>query len=245
MASIKTEKKNTPAPTLEKIGLKIKRQKPTEHISSTLKKISYLTVQNGGQNVTARHVESLDMQKKPFHYWQATFAPDQIELEWTHSPTQTSTQRKLHVTKNLFELLALLEHAYPVTASQFRPLLLETLENAQNEFFKNAGQLALDNDAMHRRIKQAENLKRDFEAAIDRLNRQVSTLSEENDQLKNRITKLDHISDEYLKTKIMQAVAENNEFKPQVLASVLNLPFSRIEAALDDLVKQGYLQPIK
>ncbi len=230
---------------VEKIGLKVKRQKPAEHVASILKKVSFLQVQNGGQNVTATHIESLDLQKKPYSYWQTTFTPSEIQLEWSIPHGQQAFRRKIEVSKNVFQLLALLEAAYPVSSTALRPLVLDTIETALTQSNKTQNQLEHENDAQNRKIQFLLKEKEYFDKTLARLNTEISHLAQENEKTKAELARYSRLTDSSLKTKIMDHVGQHDEIDLQTFSNQLELPVSRVEIALEELVKQGFLQPVK
>lgn len=242
----KIEKNNSKEPpTLDKVSLKIKRKKSTEQLTTFLKKLSFLKIQNGGQNVTATRIESLDLEKKPYSYWKTTFTPDEIQLEWSTPPTQHSLQRRIEVTKNVFELLTLVDQAYPCTPADLRPLVIETIEQAFNKANKTQAELEHENDAQNQKIRRLLNEKEEFEKSLTRLNTHITELANENDKTKAELSRFTKITDLTLKTQIMERIAINPDLDIRAFSAQIDLPLPRIENALDELVKQGYLQPLK
>ncbi len=230
---------------VEKVGLKVKRLKTAETVASILRKVSFLQVQNGGQNVTATHIESLDLQKKPYSYWQTTFTPNEILLEWSIPHGQHALRRRIEVTKNVFQLLNLVEAAYPVSSSALRPLVLDTIESVLTQSNKTQNQLEHENDSQNRKVQHLSRERDDFDKTLTRLNSHITQLAQENEKTKAELARYSLLSDSGLKTKIMDQIGHHDEIDLQAFASQLDLPASRVETALDELVKQGFLQPVK
>lgn len=232
-------------PDHHEITLNLERKKPAKNVAAILKKIEFLSVENGGETVTARHVEAVDLKNQPYTYWQITLEPKTVKIQWTTPQNEHGLFRRIHVTQQAYQILTLLQDEYPQNAATLRPLILDALHEVQRFSQQDAHAFSSQFDAHLRATRRLEKQNNDLEKTLDKLNRRVSELSEENEQLKSTIQNDHRMTDESIKIAIMEHVTQNGAIDLPEFAKANQVPVTRIESALDELVKNGFLKPAK
>jgi Fic family protein len=128
--------------------------------------------------------------------------------------------------------------------------LYQLIESAIKEL---AGSVTMDYNKLYTAYDSLKKETGDHKKKIDRLTEQIQALTSQNyelktqnDEMRLRLQQLEGLSDEALKAKLQEWVAEHNgSINVTEFAGVYKVSDARVEELLNKLVSEGYLDVVQ
>lgn len=234
-------KKETAQPAITKILVKGRRKKPVGYIVKKISGLGFTHIEQARDVVTARSVESEDLNKNPYAYITLIFRKNGVEAEYSLPPEMNEKKRKLDVCRFLLDALALID-CYDLKLTSLYKFLAESLSdatefvNADYEQLKNRFDLlSEENDVLKAKYKEITSIN-------ERNSKLLLEKERMNEVLKERIRVLEGIGDKTLEEELFEWLeTHNGEIDVLLFSKLHNIPPARVEEGLDRLLKEGYI----
>lgn len=233
-------------PQVDGFKLKGKLTGKLKDLASVLRSISFLEIAPEKDLVNVIYVESRDIDKNPYLFSIVKIKEDEVEVMYTIPSEIGPKKRRVDVVRYLVNILSLIENVYSVD----NKTLYQLVENAITEL---AGSVTMDYTKLYTEYDSLKKEVVDYKKKIDRLTEQTQALSAQNyelktqnDELRLRNKQLEGLSDEVLRTKLQEWIAEHNgSITIPEFAKVYKVADSRVEDTLNKLVNEGYLEVLQ
>ncbi len=240
------QKKTLEAPRVDGFKVFARMKGTLRDVDAKLRTVSFMEVVAERDCVSAAYVESRDIEKNPYTFTLFKFRSDSIEVLYTIPPGAAPKKRKLDMVRYFLNVLTALGSTYSVENSMVYQLLDAALREINdfvsldyNKLYASCDAMKKDYEDMLRRLKRTQ-------TELDALKRQNYELKMKNDELAVRLNKLEAMSDDTLKEKLEEWLAEHNgEINVTEFSRMYRVPEARAEEMLDALVRDGYVQPAR
>jgi DNA-binding PadR family transcriptional regulator len=243
-AGAQSMKEPTHPPQVDGFKLKGKmlKGKPKD-LANVLRSISFLEVAPEKDLLNVLYIESRDIDKNPYLFSIMKIKEDEVEVIYTIPPEIGPKKRRVDVIRYILNILSLIETYYQVD----NKTLYQLIENSIREL---AGSVTMEYTKLYTAYDSMKKEVDDYKKKIERLNEQVQALTSSNYDLKNqsdemrlRVRQLEGLSDEALKAKLQEWVAEhNNSINISEFTKLYKVSDARVEELLNRLVSEGYLE---
>jgi regulator of replication initiation timing len=228
-----------------KIKGKLKKGK-LKDLSTILRSISFLELAPEKDLLNVLYVESRDINKNPYLFSLVKVKEDEIEVLYTIPPEISPRKRRMDVIRYLFNVLSLIANSYEVENKTLYQLVENSIKDLSDSVTMDYNKLYTSFDSLK---KEATDHKR----KVNRLTEQVAALTTQNydlkahnDELRLRIKQLESLSEDALKTKLQEWIAEHNgSISIPEFSKLYKVAESRVEEMLNRLVSEGYLEVVQ
>ncbi len=233
-------------PLINAISVKTRLKTSFKSVAEKLKKsLAGWLITATQENAVAFWIESRDLQRRPYKCMAIKFYAHQIDMIYTIPPEESPNIRRWFVVRILINVLSLLEEDYELHPSLALQLLDGALSEIEILLKKDPGEmyvtltrLRAEVTELRRRLKYLENEKK-------QLVKTHYTLSMKYEKLYRKYRELTKLKGEALKAKIQDwLLAHNGEINVIQFSKLYKVPVFLVEEALDEMVKEGYLQQI-
>jgi regulator of replication initiation timing len=227
-------------------GFKLKgrmlKGKPKD-LANVLRSISFLEVAPEKDLLNVLYIESRDIDKNPYLFSIMKIKEDEIEVIYTIPPEIGPKKRRVDVIRYLLNIISLIESYYEVD----NKTVYQLIENAIREL---AGSVTMEYTKLYTAYDSMKKEVDDYKKKVERLSEQVQALTSQNyefkgqnDELRLRVSSLEGLSDEALKAKLQEWVAEHsNSINISEFTKIYKISDARVEEMLNRLVSDGYLE---
>lgn len=217
-----------------------------KEVESKLRTISFLEIVCEKECVNAAYIESRDIEKNPYSFGLFKFKKKTIEVLYSIPPNIAPKKRKLEMVRYFLNMATLLGPLYSISASLIYQLLdgvlkemNEYVSEEYNTIYTQYGKIKKDYETIMRRFARLQ----DENEELRRQNYEIQT---KNNELLVHIKELETMSTETLQEKIEEWIQEHGgEIRITQFSKFHRVPESQVEKALDTLVREGYIQPVK
>ncbi len=214
-----------------------------QDVASLLRTVSFLEVAPEKDAVNAVYVESRDINKAPYLFSILRIKEDELELIYSVPPEIAPKKRRLDMIRYLLNILSLVENYYKVDNKAIYPLIENAVKEITEAVTLEYSKLYTTYDTLK---KEVEDLRRKL-ARISDENQALSTknfeLKGRNDEIAQKLGDLESYSDEVLKAKLQEWIAEHNgEINLAEFSKVFKVDESRVEQVLNRLISEGYIE---
>ncbi|MEW6723056.1 MAG: hypothetical protein AB1324_07370 [Candidatus Micrarchaeota archaeon] len=215
-------------------------------VATVLRSISFLEIAPEKDLVNVIYVESRDIDKNPYLFSIVKIKEDEIEVMYTIPPEIGPKKRRVDVIRYILNIVSLISSSYEVD----NKTLYQLVENAIKEL---SGSVTMDYNKLYTSYDSLKKEVDDFKKKIDRLTEQNQALTSQNyemktqnDEMKLRIQQLEGLSDEALKGKLQEWIAEHSgSIVISEFTKVHKVSDARVEELLNRLVSEGYLEVVQ
>ena len=215
-------------------------------LTSILRSISFLELAPEKDLLNVIYVESRDIDKNPYLFSILKVKEDEIEVMYTIPSEISPKKRRVDVIRYLLNILSLMEGAYEVDNKTVYQLVENAIKDLASSVTMDYNKLYTSFDSMKKEVD-------DYKKKVDRLTEQTQALTSQNyelktqnDDLKLRLQQLEGLSDEALKGKLQEWVAEHSGMIAiSEFAKVYKISDARVEEMLNKLVNEGYLEAVQ
>lgn len=234
-------------PQVDGFKLKGKLLKPKlKDLASVLRSISFLELAAEKDVLNVIYVESRDIDKNPYLFSIMKVREDEVEVMYTIPAEISPRKRRVDVIRYLLNILSLLEGSYRVD----NKTLYQLMENAIKDL---SSSVTMDYNKLYTAYDSLKKEVGDHKKKLDRLTEQSQALTSQNyelktqnDELRLRVQQLEGLSDEALKSKLQEWVAEHDgNISVSDFTRVYHVSDARVEEMLNKLVSEGYLDVVE
>ena len=195
--------------------------------------------------VSVAYVESRDINKKPHSFILFRIYKDKLDVIYTIPENVMPRKRKVDVLRFMYNLYLLMKGHYQVDVS----LIIELMENSVKDLIqsldKNYAELYTAHDRLLKKYnylaKKYKSLEDEQEATI----LQNSELRTENEKLRLELDSYKKISDDMLKSKIMDWLKDHDgSIDVYEFSKLHGIVEARVVKALNDLLSEHYIKLI-
>lgn len=227
-----------------KIAGKVKTN--LKNVADTLTTLSFLQVSKEKDVVEALYVESRDIKRSPYLFSIVRIKGNEVEVLYSIPPEIAPRKRRIDVIRYLLNIVSLIEQYYGVDSDALYQLIENALKEITDSITLEYSKLYTTYDNLQ---KDAEYLRKKVERLGEEnqaLTAKNYELKVENDEMRLRLSALETISDEALKTKIQEWVTEHNgEINISEFSKTHRVIETKVEEILNRLVSEGYLDLIQ
>jgi regulator of replication initiation timing len=212
-------------------------------LAGILRSISFLEIAPEKDLLNVIYVESRDIDKNPYLFSIVKIMEDEIEVMYTIPPEIGPKKRRVDVIRYLLNILSLIESSYKVD----NKAIYQLIENSIKEL---SGSVTMDYNKLYTSYDSLKKEVDDYKKKVDRLTEQNQALTSQNYELKTqndefrlRVQQLEGLSDEALKGKLQEWIAEHSgSIAISEFTHVYKVSDARVEEMLNKLVAEGYLE---
>ncbi len=234
-------------PKVDGFRMKVRLKGKFSEVASALNSISFLKIAQEKEGVDAAYVESRSIDKTPYLFSLMKFKKEGIEVIYTIPPNASPTKRKLDVLRYLLNMLTLIEPYYSIDNKVVYQLIEETMMQLEEYTTGDYKKLYREYDMLKREVENLRRSSRIYKVQVKSLTKENYELKNENDEISVRFEKLHGgISDSVLMSRIQEWIADHSgSINIVEFARHNQLPEARVEDALNNLVRQGYIEQIQ
>ena len=212
-------------------------------LANTLRSISFLELAPEKDLLNVIYVESRDIDKNPHLFSIMKIKEDEVEVLYTIPSEISPKKRRVDVIRYILNIFSLIESSYSVD----NRALYQLIENAIKEL---SGSVTMDYNKLYTSYDSMKKDVDDLRKKVERLTEQSQALTSQNyelktqnDEMRLRISQLEGLSDDALKAKLQEWVAEHSgTINITEFAKIYKISDARIEEMLNKLVNEGYLE---
>jgi len=243
------QEKTVQKPEVRGFRINAKRVAKIDDLINQLSQISFISYTidpNDSKIVVALNVEARDISNNPYNFSIIYFKPNEIDVIYTITPKKSSKLRKLEVLSYVLNILSFCAEIYSLKIEQLAQITENILVDATEyfsmdyqELYSKYDRLKEEYESLNKKIKIVENSKKELE-------NEVYTLKTKFQELNAKLQSLEKYSDDVLALKIQEWIAEHNgEFNLAEFSKTYNVPETRVEQILNNLIAEGYLEGSK
>lgn len=214
-----------------------------KELADLLRSISFLEVAPEKDLLNVIYVESRDISKNPYMFSIMKMKEDEVEVVYSIPPEIGPKKRRMDVISYVLNILSLVDAAYSVD----NRTLYQLVENAVKEI---TGSVSMDYTKLYAAYDSLRKEVDDYRKKVDRLNDQNQALTtknyefkNQNDELRLRVQELEGLSDDALRAKLQEWIAEHNgSIVIPEFTRLYKVSDARVEDMLNKLVSEGYLE---
>ncbi len=230
-------------------GFKVKgkfiKGKPKD-LANVLRSISFLEIAPEKDALNVIYVESRDIDKNPYLFSIIKITDDEMEVLYTIPPEIGPKKRRVDVIRYVLNILSLIEGSFEVD----NKTVYQLIENSIKEL---AGSVTMDYNKLYTAYDQLKKEVDDLKKKADRLTEQTQALTSQNYELKTqnddfrlRVQSLEALSDDALKLKLQEWVADHSgAINISDFTKLYKVSDARVEEMLNKLVSEGYLEVVQ
>ncbi|MCX8163295.1 MAG: hypothetical protein N3D10_01940 [Candidatus Micrarchaeota archaeon] len=235
-----------PTPQVRGFRIFAKIKSSTSSLISNLSKISFLFVSVDPADpevVLALNVEARDISNNPYLFSIIYFKKDFIDVIYTVNPFKSPRLRKLEIISYVLNILSFCYENYTLDMRQLYQIVENILTDSKEYFSSEYQELFSKYDILNEEYERLSKKLKMVEDSKKELENQVYVLKAKNQELAAKLEKFEKYSDSVLAVKIQEWIAEHNgEINIVEFAKVYNVPESKVEQILNNLVAEGYLE---
>lgn len=231
----------------KELFIPLKRKGGAKAVHSALEGLSFITkLSSEGESVVAEVVETRDINKNPYLYTIYRFEPGGVKVEYTITPESSPRKRNIDVCSNLLAMLSLVGEGYSLGLGPLYTFMQKTLNDADQHVNLTYQQLLNKHDAMKKENQELSDKFKKMKESYDELNTSFLELEKRSQVLKDRISQLEGMTDSELKEELMRWIGEHDGYvKYSDFAKSFNIPQTRVEEGVNQLLKEGHLKRLE
>lgn len=215
-------------------------------LATILKSVSFLEIAPEKDVLNVLYVESRDINKNPHLFSIIKISEEELNVLYTIPPEIGPNKRRIDVIRYLLNIVTLIEESYQID----QKTLYQLLENAIKEL---TSSVSIDYTKLFTAYDSLKKEVDDYKKRVDRLTEQNEALTSQNYDLKTRndemvlrVKQLEGLSDNALRAKLQEWIAEHSgAMNMSEFTKLYNVSDARIEEMLNRLVSEGYIEIVQ
>ncbi len=235
--------KNPMEPIVETISLKGLLKGSFSDMEARLLSLQMYDTKSDNDSLIIARVESRNIQKMPFLFMLFVFKKDNVDINYSYGPDISPKLRRLSVFRHFIAIMSLVSDIYNVDNIELFQHLDSIIDDVLTGLSQDYGTLYNNYDSLFGKYRELKRLNIELANSNKNLSVQASILTNENEELKNKLKALETYSDESLMSMIEDwvdahgGIIDINEF-----ANNYKLAPPRIEQMLNKMVTLGYIE---
>ncbi len=237
------EETATVEPKTDGLELKVRLLGSFDELYKRFEKLQIFLVSKSNESVKLLHVESRDMQKRPFIFILVEMQASRIIVEYTIALGSSPKIRRLFVLKALLNILSLASDLYSIDNTEFFQYVDSAIDDVLSSMNQSYSQLFNSYDALFSDFRETKKLNIELSSSNKNLTVKAMQLNDENKQLTGSLKELEIYSDNSLMVMLQDwimghdGVIDVNEF-----AKNYKMTPTRVEQMLNKMVTLGYIE---
>ncbi len=226
------------------VDISIARSGSGAHVKKALSSLGFITdLKENGDTVTASVVETRDIHKDPYLYYEFAFKPSGVKVRYTVTPEVNASRRRIDICRNLLAMLALMDGSYGAAGmGSLYSIIQKALDDASANVTQSNQQLMNRHETLKRENADLVNRHTKLKEEYDELNNAFLELEKRSALLGERVKQLEGMTDTELKEELQRWIFEHDgSIKYSDFAKTFNIPQSRVEEGVNMLLKEGYI----
>ncbi len=197
------------------------------------------------ENAVAMWVESRDLSQNPYKCIIIKLYKNKIDVVYTVPPDEAQTIRRWFVVRVLINVLSIIEEDYVLSSSIAIQLLDGALSEIEALLKKDPGEMYVSLTRLKAEVGELRRRVRYLENEKKRLTQENYALSIKYEKLYRKMKEISRLEGDALKAKLQEWInAHNGELDILAFSKTFDVPMFLVERALDEMVKEGYLEQI-
>ncbi len=173
------------------------------------------------------------------------FFESSISITYSIEENEPPSFRRWEVIKKVLPIIEIVAEEYALTVSSIFPILDKIVGEINLDLSKTQKDYYVELDRLRRELSETRKKIMRCKSDNERLSKKIFELNSKIADLKGKLAKYESMSEELLKTKIMEWLREHHgEINIPVFSKVYKVKESYVEEVLDKLIKEGHISPI-
>lgn len=242
----KAEKPKAETPKADAFKIKGAMNGSLKDISNALRTVSFLEVAQEKDVVNAAYVESRDIRKEPYLFSVLKIKKDEVELLYSIPPDISPKKRRLDMIRYLLNILSLIEPNFKVDQKTLYQLVEMGVKEISEGITMEHVKLFTSYDTVKKELEDAKKTIERLRAENETLKNKNYQLKEKNDELLLRVKELEGLSDETIRSRLLEWIAEHDgEINIFEFCKVYKVNETRVEEMLNKMLTEGYIEVLK
>ncbi len=227
----------------EIIKIKSSRQKPLKELLPQLGNLGFTRVNYSKEALIIEKVESENLSGKPYLFYSVELLPSEIIIRYALPSPERRLSRSLEMGQVCLNLFRLISNYYEIPAASIYPFYYPLLASLSEALEKEKLQAVSELSSLRLRYDSLEKKYKDLVRSSEQNARILVEAERKSEELSERITKLEGITDEVLQERIFEWIKTHaGEINVYEFARFNSLPVGRVEQGLDMLIRNGYIK---
>jgi hypothetical protein len=227
----------------EIIRIKTKRRRPLKQLLQTFGSLGFNKVDYTPKSLTIEKVESEDIRGKPYLYYRLELLDDSITLKYTVPSMENRVSRSLEMGLLLLNMFELLSAYYDVQIQAVYPFYFNLLKTVSESLDTEKIELYSQFKELKQRYNALERKYNDLVQASASNARILVEYERKNDELEERVKKLEGMGDEELQVQLFEWIkSHDGEIDVLEFSRLNSIAMGRVEEGLDALIKNGFIR---
>ena len=230
-------------PEIQELTFSAKLLDTLDNVAKRLSPLELFYTDKKQDSVVLLRVESTDIQKKPFLFFIITLQANSVSVQYSIAHDTSVKMRRLHVLKNLLNVLSLVADIYTVDNAELFQHIDSAIDDVVASMPQSYSALYNAYEALNNEYKELRRLNIELTASNKNLTVQAMQLSDRNRDLEKKLTELQTYSDEALMARVQDWIESHDgtididEFSK---ASGVTPP--RVEQILNTMISRGFIE---
>ena len=232
-------------PKVDGFKIKGKAKGSMKDIAGLLRTISFLEVAQEKSAVNVVYVESRDINKNPYLFSIVKIRGDEVEVLYSIPPEISPRKRRIDVLRYLLNILSVIDKEYGIENKVLYQLLEDSVKELTDSVTMDYSKLYTAYDSLKKEVVDLRKKSERLTDQVEALTNQNYEIKSENDELKVKLTGLEKLSDDTMKTKLQEWIIEHNgSINISEFSKLYHVNETRVEQMLSRLVNEGYLEVV-
>ena len=232
-------------PSAETIEIATSKKANLSRVAKLLANVKGASIAKVKDKVIMSIVEKMNVSGEPSQLIIMEFAPSKIRIDFSIGDDEPPSFRRWEVMRKCIPILESVAEEYKLKPSMLFPILDKIVKEIDLELGKEAKQYYLEIDKLKRKLESVRRKLRICKSENEKLSTQMFDLTAKLNELKIKLAKYHTLSDEMLKTKLIEWIKEHNgEIDISEFSKVFGVKEQVVEEKLNELIKEGYINPV-
>ncbi|MBN2478220.1 hypothetical protein JXB01_02915 [Candidatus Micrarchaeota archaeon] len=229
-------------PLVDSFTVSGKLKSSFKEISKILSAVSFLEVAPESNAINVAYVESRDINGKPYTFTLLRIKKEEASVVYSIPPNIAPNKRKLDVVRYFINILNLMGKNYQVETRLVFSLIEDAVKGLGELIDKESSKVYIEYDTMKKEVAQLRSKASSLKNQNEELKNKIYELKNQNEELTLKLSKFEAISDESLKTRLVEWIRDHSgKINIPEFSKVYNISEGRVEDVLNMMVTEGYL----